>query len=274
MRIASVGHAVFAATMIGVGILGLIKGDFTQIWQPVPRSFPAHEALAYLCALVSLACGLGLLWQRTAAAAARALLIYLASWMLLTKVRLIVLAPTVEVAYQINGQSAVIVAGAWVLYAWFAAAWDRQRLGFATGASGVHIARVLYALAMIAFGLSHFAYLQLTAPLVPGWLPWHVGWAYLTGCTYLAAAAAMLFRVFARPAAVLSAAQMGGFTLLVWVPMAVAGTLSAFQWGEFLASWVLTAAGWVVSDSYVGTPWLAVGRLSFRTHRLRIQPDT
>ena len=54
MRIASVGHAAFAVTMIALGILGLIKGGFTQVWEPVRKGLPAREVLAYLCISVSL----------------------------------------------------------------------------------------------------------------------------------------------------------------------------------------------------------------------------
>jgi len=260
MRIATVGHGVFAATMIALGILGLAKGDFAPIWQPVPAGLPARVALGYLCSFISLACGLGLLWPRAAAIAARVLFVSLLLWLLLFKARFIVQAPTVEVSYQTCGETAVIVAGAWVLYAWFAADRDKRRVPFAVGNGGVRMARVLYALALIAFGLSHFAYVDMTAPLVPAWLPAHVFWAYFTGCTFLAAAAAVLLGVWARLAAALSTLQVGLFTLLVWGPILAAGHVSAQHWAEFVVSWTITAGSWVVADSYRALPWLAVDR--------------
>jgi uncharacterized membrane protein len=268
MRILGVGHVVFALTMIGVGILGLVQGDFVQIWQPVPKAWPAREALVWLCIVISLACGMGVLWRRIAVLAARVLFFYLLLWMLVFKLRFIFLAPLTEGSYQSNGENAVIVAGAWILYVMLAAEWDRRYLGFFSSETGLRAARVLYGLAMLAFGLSHFFYLNLTAPLVPAWLPWHVGWAYFTGGAYLAAGLAIIAGIFAKPAAMLSALQMGLFTFLVWLPLAFAGTITASQWGEFTVSWVLTAAAWIVADSYRDAGWI------FANAQRRAEPTT
>ena len=259
MRIASVGHAVFAATMIALGIMGLIHGNFAPIWDPVPDGVSARVALIYLCAFISLASGIGLLWQRAAAAAARVLLASLLLWWLLFRLPEMILAPGVE-SFWSACETAVMVAGAWVLYTWFAADWDRQRLGFATGDKGLRIARVLYGVALIFFGVSHFLYLEHTAELVPGWLPWHVAWACFTGCAFIAAGAAVLVGVYARLAAALSTFEIGMLLLLVWVPIVAAGSKDAFQWSETVVSWALMAGAWVVADSYRGMPWLAVGK--------------
>jgi len=92
-------QAVFAVTMIGLGIWGLIQGDFTPIWTGVPRSVPARETLAYLCAFISLASGIGLLRRRTGFVASRALLAYLLIWLLLFRASYIFLAPTATTSW-------------------------------------------------------------------------------------------------------------------------------------------------------------------------------
>ena len=259
IRIKGWGHAAFAVTMIGFGIQGLVTHDFAPIWEPVPEGVRAHVVLVYLCALVALTSGIGLLWRRTVAAAARLLFAFLLLWLLLLRVPHIVVSPTLDVWYSCC-QTLVIVAAAWALYAGFAPDWDRRRFVFATGDKGVRIARVLYGVALIPFGLAHFRFLEATAPLVPNWLPAHVAWAYLTGATFVAAGFAMIIGVYARLAAVLSAWQIGLFTLLVWVPVVASGAANDAQWGEFVVSWALTAGGWVVADSYRNISWLAVGK--------------
>lgn len=259
MGIASAGHAVFAVTMIGLGVLGLIQGDFTPTWTGVPKSVPAREALPYLCAIISLVTGVGLLWQRSAIIAARLLLGAFLAWMLLIRVPLIVSHPTATVAWWAFGDTAVMTAATWVLYVWFAEAPDRQRLAFATGDRGLRIARAFYGVAMIPFGIAHFTYLERTVSMVPAWMPGQLGWAYFTGGALIATGVAVLIGVYARLAVALSAVMMGLFTLLVWIPIIVASP-GAGDWAEFVSSCTLTAAAWMVADSYRDIAWLAVGK--------------
>jgi len=255
----SPAHTVFAATMVGLGILGLIQRDFTPTWTAVSKSFPAREVLVYLCALVSLVSGIGLFWRRTAVGASRVLLVFLLAWLLLFRASYIFRAPTALNGWWSCGDTLVMTAAAWVLYAWSAGDRDGQRPGFATGDNGLRIARVLFGLGLIPFGVAHFLNVPGTASLVPGWLPWHVAWAYFTGGAFIAAGVAVIIGVYARLAATLAALQMGLLTVLVWVPIVAAGP-NDFQWSEFVSSWTLTAGAWVVADSYRGMPWLAVGK--------------
>jgi uncharacterized membrane protein len=250
IRFASAGHFFFAATMMWLGVMGLHKGDFVQIWEPVPKWVPARAALAYLVACISLAGGIGLLWQRTAAVAARVLFGSLLVWLLVLRLpNLFYQTPLVLVAWTF-GSTAVMVAAAWVLYIRFAGDADRQRFGFFTDDRGLWTARALYGLSLIPFGLAHFMYRDATTVLIPGWLPWHVAWAYFTGAAFIAAGLAVTFGVWARLAAALSTLQMGLFGLIVWVPRVVTGAVTDLQWGEFVVTFVLAAGAWVVADSY------------------------
>jgi len=256
MRIASPGHLVFAILMIACGLVGFIEGKFAPIWAPVAQATPAREVLTYLCAFVALAGGVGLLLKAAAAIAARGLFIYLALWMLLFKVPVIFRAPLEEVSYQSNGESAVWVAAAWVLAIWFASDAEKQRFGFVLGDTGLRLARILYGLALIAFGFSHFFYVNMTTPLVPAYLPLHDSWAYITGGCYLAAGVAIIVGLLARLAALLVLVQIALITVLVWAPMVAAGNIDAGHWQETVVSCVITAGAWVMADSYRDAPWL------------------
>lgn len=268
IRIAGFGHAFYAATMIALGVLGLRHGEFTAIWSGVPEHMPGRHAVAYLCAVICLGSGLGLLWSRTAVLSARALLGYLALWMLLFRLPLIFRAPAETVTWWACGETAVMMAGAWVLAVAFAHDGDGAWPRFATGERGLAIARVIYGLGLIPFGIAHFTYLERTASMVPGWLPWHVAWAYFTGSALIAAGVALVIGVFLRLAAVLSTAEMALFTLLVWGPIIVSRP-DASQWNEFVDSVALTAAAWVVAESFRGIPWLAGVRTGQATNNPR-----
>ena len=233
MRITGAGRLLFAVTLIALALLGLIRGGLGAIWQPVPKDFPFQEPLAYLCAIVSLIGGAGLLAGRFALPASWLLSAALVLWTLAFRAPVILRAPFSIGSWENCAETTVIASAAIAL----------------TGR--LTIARVLYGLSMIVFGAAHFAYLEETVSLVPGWLPGPAIWAEFTGAAYIAAGIAVLSGILGRLAAALSAAQMGGFTLLVWIPIITApGPKTDFQRNETILSWVLTLAGWVIAESY------------------------
>jgi len=239
---------LFAAGMIALGILALVYGDFALVWQPVPQWIPGRTILAYGSGVIMLLGGVGLLVEATTAWAARILFPYLVVWMLL-KVPALIAAPKMEAVWLGFGELAVLMTGGWVLFAKLARLREGSPLALATGENGVRLARILFAISLIPIGLSHMVYVKETAELVPAWLPYRVGWAYLTGAGQMACGLGVLFSILPRVAARAEAGMVSLFTLLVWGPAIVAAPETRLPWTAFFISWAIASAAWVVSQN-------------------------
>lgn len=250
----------FAATMIGLGLLGLIHGDFALVWQRIPiEPLPARQVIACACAAIELLGGIGLLLKPSNRLALRVLFAFLLLWLLLLNVPAVVLVPQMEASWLGFGEIAVMLAGIWIRFAANARLQPWRVLKFATGANGIRWARRLFIVSLPMIGLSHFVYATETAAYVPHWLPFPLGWACLTGAGSLAACLGLLCGVWLRLAATMEAAMLGVITALVWMPGLFALPPDRTQWTGFLISAAIACGAWIVADSYRATKWLALG---------------
>ena len=255
MGLRGLGHPLFAIGIAGLGVVSLVSGDFAYIWQPAPSWAAGQPVFAYASGALMLVCGAGLLWRRTLPGTAVALAIYgLASIVLIHTPRL-VNDWKVEAEWFNLGEIATFIAGAWLL---FAAASTDSMLG---GQRAVRSARVVFALSLLAFGLSHFVYSKQTAAMVPPYLPEHLTWAYFTGAAHLAAGLGILFGIAPRLAATLEALMLSIFDLTVNLPDLInKGARAQWQWAELCIATAIAGVAFLVAGSYLRDRWLAIQR--------------
>lgn len=241
---------LFASGMIAVGVAGLCFGDFMAMLQEIPKWVPARTAIPYAAAVIMLAGGIGLIVERTAALAARVLFMYVTAWVVLLSVPMAIKFPRVVNSWASMAHITLFVAAAWILCAALPASTRGSSGRFAGGERGIRLAQILFGLSLPALGLAHFAYLDLTAPLVPSWLPDHTAWAYFTGAAQIAAGFAVLAAILPRLAATLQALLLAGFTFLVWPAAIVAAPSAARPWTALAISWACAVSAWVVAMSF------------------------
>jgi uncharacterized membrane protein len=243
MEKSALGWRVYGLGIIALAVICLIWGDFHG-GQPVPKNFPARTALAYATAVFMLICGITLEWRRTTMWAAAALAAYYGIVVvLLMNGRLVLRNLGIYGAYDSMAEEVAITAGALIVWASLA------NLNAATSARLIRIAQVAFGICAIVFGGAHFVYMNLTAPLIPKWLPPNqVFWGYATGMFHVAGGLAIIANVRARLAATLLVIMYAIFTVVALPPgLLVKSTF--FGWTEIASSVILTGVAWVVADS-------------------------
>ena len=252
MKRISLSSTAFAIMLIIIGIWGFVQNRFVAIWAPGIRPAELQAPMVVVCSLISVGGGCGLLMPRHALTAMRVLLAFLLIWLVWCKGVAIAGAPQVIASWESLGETAVVASACWAL----AELPGNEPLDRRRSQLGKLGPRILYGLALIAFGISHLAYISLTASLVPSWLGSPLAWVYLTAATYIAGGIALVANRLSRPAAALSALQMALFGILVWLPRIAAGAKDADTLNETAISFALAISGWVM--------WTAIERQTIR----------
>jgi len=243
------GRRVYSLGLMASGLSSLAFREFDP-GQPVPANFPARTALAYAAGAVIVIAAAAIQWRRTAAWGAAALAAYYALFVVFLMNGRLLLAHYAEYGtYENIAMPFAIAAGGLIVYT-------------ATANMEVPLAARLTRLGQLAFGVctlvwggAHFVYMNMTAPLVPKWLPpTQEFWGYATGIGFIAAGIAILTGIQARLAAILLTAMIGSFALLVHEPILFANHSIHWNWSESALNLALTGVAWIVADSLRKTP--------------------
>ncbi len=254
--------ALAAIGLLGLGILGLTYGDFASVWQPVAAWVPGRTALAYMTAVLECAVAVGMLFSSTSRWAVRILFPGLILWQLL-RVPEVVLGARHEGAYIGWGETALLLAGGWTLFARLADLSPESPLAFLQSERSLRLAPMYLGLCIIPIGLSHIVYMDATIRLIPTWLPNRAFFAWLTGLGQIASGLGLLFNVLPRIAAYAEAAQLWTYTLLIWIPCVLFGPNHDMQavfgagntrmpWTALLVTWLPAACALAVAQNVRG----------------------
>jgi len=238
------GWRVYGLGVMALGALCLAWGAFDS-GQPVPKAFPDRVVLAYAAGAFLVLAGAAVEWRRTAAWGAAALTAYYALVVAaLMNGRVILAHPSEYGAYSGAAEELAVAAGALIIYA------ANARIDPVLAARLTRVGQVTFGVCAVLFGGAHFFYMNLTAPLVPRWLPLgQVFWGYATGVAHIAAGLAIIAGLRARPAAILLTAMYASFTVLVHAPLLLAHPSDHFIQTENALNLALIGVAWVVADS-------------------------
>jgi len=238
------GWRVYGLGVAALGLTCLAFGDFNP-GQTVPKNFPVRTALAYSAGAFMVVAAAAIEWRRTVVWGAAALTGYYAVFvLLLMNGRLLVTGYAVYGTYENIAMQLAIAASALIVYS------TTAQIDRALTVRLTRLGRMAFGVCSIIWGGAHFIYMNLTAPLVPKWLPpGQIFWGCVTGVCFIAAGLGILTGIQARLAGILLTVMIASFGLLANGPMLVADPSSHFNWTESALNLALTGAAWVIADS-------------------------
>ena len=239
----------YCLATLALGVVAIAFRDLPLMPQRLPAGV-AHAPVGLLCGTMLLIAGVAALTPRFSRVAMAALSGLLVGYVMLIPLPAALRSPLNAGAWLGVAEIGGIAAGAVALF------------GVTSGrATLARTAQIVFGLCALEFALCHFVYVDITASMVPDWLPHRTMWAYITGMGHAAAGVALVVGVRARLASFLEAAMCAGFVVMVHLPLVAGSPGSQREWSALATALAIAAAA------------LAVGQIGDSVARRRRHKD-
>jgi uncharacterized membrane protein len=252
------GIYVFALASIAAGIFDLIWREFEPAHQPVQAfgdHIPGITLMAFIGAICLIAGGLALFTSRFARSGCVVLgtlyflfgLCYLPRFYTAPRI----LGYTVPLFIGLvagMGMHFILTAAAALIYS------STPTRDF-SWSKILRIARWVFGISSILFGLVHILSSETVTPLIPHWMPLNPKfWSFFTGIAFVLAGLAILARILDVLAARLLSLMLLVFSAIVLVPLVLTAPHNHVSWGANAYNLTAVAAVWIFAASIDATP--------------------
>ena len=118
----------------------------------------------------------------------------------------------------------------------------------------IKTAPYLIAVPMAIFGIQHFIYLDFVANYIPPWIPWRVFWACFTGLALIAAAAAIVTKLWVRWAATLLGVMIFLWVLLLHTSRIAAQPAEFGEWRGIFQALAMSGCAFALAGTIPSSP--------------------
>jgi len=131
------------------------------------------------------------------------------------------------------------------------------------------LGRIFVGISLIVFGIQHFMYGGFVAGLVPAFMPGRLFWAYFVGVAFIAAAAGILYKMLARPAATMLGVMFFLFVVLLHIPRIIGNSGNGNEWTSGFVAMAMCGGAWILAsvapleEREKPDPFLRLGRYFF-----------
>lgn len=234
-RLGDIGAVLFAGAMAGIGLQHVWIQDFLR-FEPVAKWVPLRPVFAVLYGL-ALAAAAASTHARPSGRGPMALAAILAGMTLLVEWPALV-------THLGNGTRWTTMFKALALCGAGTALAGQRAMppSAALNRWGVR----MFGASLPGFGAMHFVHGELTATIVPAWIPWRLTWAYVIGAAFVLSGAAIVTGVMRRHAAFLLGAMFAAWVLILHGPRAAATPNAGVEWTNVFIAVAMAGGAWIV----------------------------